>query len=123
MLEPAFEHLTHPIDHKEALQKLFSGHYQLWVVGNEEELKLAVITSIEETANGKAANVEYLGGNSLKDCMDFETTLFEWAGLNNCKFVKARVRKGLYRIFKKRGFVSYDEDEHGNFIFKRLREH
>lgn len=106
LLRPAFCRVFHLHDIDEYYPVLKNGFAQLWIA-EDDKIRGAIVTSIDEGTNGKILEVRDLGGSKLRKWSQLmEDMLTKFAQMNGCRHIEAVTRKGFSRLvtsFKPQG--------------------
>lgn len=87
-------------------ERLTAGTLQLWLMNDEDEFLLAMLTEIQLHPNYKSFNIKWMGGcdldSALENCFDEFVNL--WASREGCSRVRLEGRKGWTRKLLPLGF-------------------
>lgn len=98
ILQASFQQRVHVHSVDDYYPFLLSGHYQLWIAIDREEIIGAVVSSLEEGSNAKICNIMSLAGKDLTKWIgELDSKITEFAKLNGCYAVEAVTRKGFSR--------------------------
>lgn len=84
--------------------KLEAGEFQLWLLHEEFELKLIMITEIELWPKMKRLRVEMMSGEDYDSYGHHLSELKTWAKQHRCREIVSSVRPGFSKKLKKQGF-------------------
>lgn len=84
---------------------LHAGQKQLFVVHNDMDVKLAIVTEVNEYADMAALSIVALGGEQLELFKSKYWSAFKgWAYMNGIRTIEADVSPAMERIVKPYGF-------------------
>ncbi len=90
----------------EIVDRLNVGTMQMWLIGDEESLRVlgVLLTEVQDYAKTKVLNVHLCGGENLDDWFPHWETLEEWGKEQGCEFITATGRRGWKRKLAPLGF-------------------
>lgn len=98
LLEPAVAH-SHGWEIWDVFDRLVAGYADLWVVRNAGKIEACCVAMITEYPAQTVYSLTFIGGSGLRDWLEFETTIADWARARRCVALEGadvRIRQGAW---------------------------
>lgn len=93
------------ISAKDVYKMLKNKDAQLWIVKENETIKVAYITSIKILPDCYVLEIVALFGNNIKKYLDFiEENIVKFAKEHGCQYIEIVGRKGWERMLRNKGY-------------------
>lgn len=113
LLEPALKFAKRRFTIESVKEHIDGQYIALWVaMDDENKLKAAITTRVQEYPNGRALEMDWIGGEEMdKWFPQFQEKLEEYARSMKCDFMTGQGRKGWKKILQNAGW----QEEHVSF--------